>query len=165
MSAPTQVTAQRTEAFFRHCNDRNAKSPYLRTKPRIIEALGLLGVPSLKARVIMERVVRIWQRDGPTNLRTREGQKRREDTTAEVSTIYPEVFAMPCNGPEEELFVREKAIHAMIWYATSRTRPQRRRGARRAAQQSQTQAQQSQTQAQQSQTQAQQSQTQAATNN
>jgi hypothetical protein len=128
MSTPTQaITVQRSEAFFRLCNDRNARSPYLRNKARIIEALGLLGVEAQKVRQIMEDVVQIWRRDGPTNLRTREGQKRREDTTAEVSTLYPEVFSMPCNGPEEDLFVREKAIHAMVWYATSRTRPARPR--------------------------------------
>jgi hypothetical protein len=45
----------------------------------------------------------------------------------EVSTLYPEVFGMPCNGPGEDHFVREKAIRAMVWYATSRTRPARPR--------------------------------------
>jgi hypothetical protein len=115
MSTPNQaITVQRSEAFFQLCNDRNARSPYLRNKARIIEALGLLGVDAQKVRQIMEHVVQIWTRDGPTNLRTREGQKRREDTTAEVSTLYSEVFGMPCNGPEEYHFVREKAIHAMV---------------------------------------------------
>ncbi|KIW73917.1 hypothetical protein PV04_01996 [Phialophora macrospora] len=140
MSAPTQVPVQRSEAFFRLCNDRNARAPYLRNKDRIITALGLLGVPAQKVRQILEQVVRIWKRDGPTNLRTKEGQKRRDDTTAEVSGLYPEVFGMPCNGPEEGQFLREKAIHAMVWYATSRTRPQRPPRSR-TAQQAQAQAQ------------------------
>ncbi|EXJ63770.1 hypothetical protein A1O7_00105 [Cladophialophora yegresii CBS 114405] len=128
------VIPQRTEAFFRLCNNRNDKSPYLRTKPRIIAALGLFGVSDQKAKEIMERVLRIWRRDNSelVNLRTKEGQRRRANITTEVKNIYPEVFEMLCRGPEERQFLREKAIHAMVWYATSRTRPPRRR--RRAAQ-------------------------------
>ena len=120
MSNPNAIPVGRTEDFFRLCNGHRARAQYLRSFERISGALGVLGVSLGKVREIIAVVDNIVLRDGVLNLRVREGQQWRTNTVTEVSNQYPEVFDRTCNGPEEEKFVRERGIHAMIRYAINR---------------------------------------------
>ena len=104
----------RSEAYFRQCN---SKADYLRSRPRLVAALGVLDVSEAKATEINDKVDDLWQSGGgPVNfgVRNHEGEKRRDDIIAAVSAQFPDVFRMDAKGVQAEKFVRERVIKAMI---------------------------------------------------
>ncbi|KIW73916.1 hypothetical protein PV04_01995 [Phialophora macrospora] len=109
--APAPV---RTEAWFKHM----ATSDFLRTRPSIERALGLLGVTRDHVDEIFTTATEIWDREAPVNLNLNRNsadlRKRQQDAIAELRAQHAEVFGMACAGDEEEKFVREKAPNAIF---------------------------------------------------
>ena len=52
------IDPSRSEDFFQQCND---KADYLRSNPRLMSALGVIGVTRTKAEAISQKIDTLWQ--------------------------------------------------------------------------------------------------------
>ncbi|KAJ9605214.1 hypothetical protein H2200_010604 [Cladophialophora chaetospira] len=136
MAAANAVPIARTEAYFRLCNT-TSRAPYIRSKARIVAALGVLGHNEDKVDHIMGVLEAERRRQSIDNLQTQQARTWRVNTTALLKTRFPEVFRMQTNGPEEFKFINETIVGRLIWCTVERARAAGRelqRVARRAPQ-------------------------------
>jgi hypothetical protein len=126
---PTPV---RNEAYWATFN-KNA-STWLRSRPRIVQCLVLLGHTQARANEVLDSINTIWLRGSPINLSFPTPQEaiRRDSAIAEVSQLFPEVFTnFTPNGPEEAKFLNEKIGHALVCVVNEQARNRRNRAAKR----------------------------------